>query len=270
VGIDGLDPGAAVAVVVAAWAYAAGVGRLAARGRPWPPARSAAFALAVAALVVATQGPVAARDTESFTAHAVQHALLGLVAPVLLALSAPLTLALQAAGRATQTSLVRLLHSAPVATLTHPAAASAVFAGTLFALYFTPLFELSLRNGTVHAAVHVHFVAAGCLYFWPLVGVDAVPHRLPHGVRMLVLLASVPVHAVLGVALVGGDGLLAPGWYDLAGQRAGGGVLWVAGDLLAVAAAAVVLAQWMRDDERAAAREDRRLDTAPSDAQEIA
>ena len=36
-----------------------------------------------------------------------------------------------------------------------------LFGGTLFALYFSPLFELSLRNPWVHQAVHLHFLAVG-------------------------------------------------------------------------------------------------------------
>ena len=255
-----MDPGSAIAIVVAAVLYGVGVRRLAARGRRWPLLRTLAFAAAVAALVAATQGPIAARDTETFTAHAVQHALLGLVAPVLLALSAPVTLALQAAARPTHTSLLRIVHSRPVAALSHPAPATALFAGSLFAVYFTPVLEASLEHGVVHAMLHVHFVAVGCLFFWPLVGVDPLRWQLPHGVRMLVLLVSVPVHAVLGIALVSGETLIAPGWYDLADQRAGGGILWATGDVLGVVAAAIVLGQWMRHDEREGAREDRRLD----------
>ena len=259
-----MDPAAAIVVATGGGLYAAGVRRLAGRGRRWSPARAAAFALALTAIAVATQGPVAARDTESFAAHAVQHALLGLLAPLLLAVSAPVTLALQATGRRTQSSLARAVHSPAVAALTHPALTTALFAGSLVVVYFTPVLELSLRNGWVHGALHLHFVTVGCLFFWPLVGLDPVRRHLPHGVRMLILLGSVPVHAVLGIALVSGDSLIAPGWYDLGDQRAGGGILWATGDLLGVVAAAVVLGQWMGHDEREAVREDRRLDAARS------
>jgi hypothetical protein len=39
-------------------------------------------------------------------------------------------------------------------------------------------------------------------------------------------------------------------------------VLWATGDLVGVAVSGLVLAQWMREDERAGAREDRRLAAA--------
>jgi putative copper resistance protein D len=46
----------------------------------------------------------------------------------------------------------------------------------------------------------------------------------------------------------------------LADQRLGAGLLWAVGDLLGLAAAVVVVAQWMAAEDRRQAREDRRLD----------
>ena len=54
----------------------------------------------------------------------------------------------------------------------------------MFALYFTGLYADTLSNPALHAAVHLHFVVAGCLFFWPVVGIDPTPHRLPYGGRL--------------------------------------------------------------------------------------
>ena len=62
-------------------------------------------------------------ESSSFTAHALQHALLAMVAPLLLALGGPVTLALQATARPTQVGLLRLIHARPVAVLTSPVVA---------------------------------------------------------------------------------------------------------------------------------------------------
>lgn len=263
-----LDPGAALLVVVLGGLYAAGVKRLARRGRGWPVARSWAFALGVAMVAVATQGPLAVADTERFSLHVVQHVLLGMVAPAFLALGAPVTLGLQASSRPTQVVLLRALHSRVVATLTHPVVAWAVFGGSLVVLYFTPLFELSLRHGLVHAAVHLQFLAAGGLFCWTAVGIDPMRWRLPHGARLLFVLLAVPVHAILGLALLGGTEVLAGGFYGsgaraLADQRLAGGLLWALGDLFGVVLAGVVLAQWMAHEERVGRRHDRFLDMSP-------
>ena len=262
------DPAAVVLVGLAGALYAAGARRLAARGRPWPTGRAVAYFCGLATVLVATSSGLARYDVVLFSAHGAQHVLLGMVAPVLLALGAPVTLALQASSRPTQTALLRLVRSGPLALLTSPVVAWVLFGATLFGLYFTPLFELSLRNGLVHAAVHAHFLVAGCLFCWAAVGVDPVAHRLPHGARLLFVLVAVPFHAVLGLALTSSADLLAGGFYAdvgrtwgasaLADQRTGAGVLWGAGELFGLVLAGVVLAQWARHDEREAARHDRR------------
>lgn len=263
-----IDPVAILIVMAAAVLYRAGTSRLAARGKAWPVSRSVLFGLGLVALLVATSGPLAAADATRLSAHAVQHLLIGMVAPLLVALSAPLTLALQASKGAGGARLRRILHSPPARVLAHPLLGIALFGGSLFALYFTPLLALSLRNGLVHAAVHLHFFAAGAAFLWPVVACDPVPGRPPHPLRLLAVFLTLPLHAVLGLALLGSDRLLAGGWYGdtlgvseaLADQRAAGGVLWAAGELVGLVCAGLVLASWMAADEREAARTDRRLD----------
>ena len=120
-------------------------------------------------------------DTGSFASHMLGHVALGMVGPLLLALGAPVTLALQTARW--RAGLRRVVQSDVVAWITHPVVGWTVFGLTPFVLYFTPLFDLSVRNGIAHAAVHAHLVLAGCLFCWPAVGLDPVRHRLPYGAR---------------------------------------------------------------------------------------
>lgn len=264
----GLDPLAILVVLAGGVLYRAGVRRLAARGRSWPVSRSVLFGLGVTALLVATNGPLAAADATRLSAHMGQHVLLGMVAPLLLALSAPLTLALQTTDDPVRTRLRRTLHGRVADVLANPLLGIALFAASLFALYFTPLLALSLRNGLVHVAVHLHFFAAGAVFLWPVVAVDPVPARPPHPVRLLAVFLTLPLHAILGLAILGSDRLLADGWYArelgpaaaLGDQQAAGGVLWAAGELVGLACLGLVLAQWIGADEREAARSDRRLD----------
>ncbi len=219
---------------------------------------------------MATQSRLAGAEDELFSAHVVQHVLLGMAGPLLLILGGPVTLALQATGGSVSRAVRRAVHGPPVATATHPAVAGVLFSVSVFGLYLTPLFELSLRNELVHVAVHLHFVLVGCAFFWGVLGVDSERGRLPHGARVLIVLLLVPFHAVLGLAILTTRELLAGGWYSevpgrseaaaLADQYVGGGLLWITGDLLGLVAAGIVLSQWMRHDEREALRNDRRLD----------
>ncbi|MDP8955135.1 MAG: cytochrome c oxidase assembly protein [Actinomycetota bacterium] len=256
------DPGAGLVVAAAAVLYVGGVRRLARRGRRWRPARGAAFAAGLLVVVVATQSALASAEAERFSLHVLQHVLLGMVAPALFALSAPVTLALQASSRTTQTVLLGVLDHPVISVLTHPVTAWALFGGSLVTLYFSPLLELSLANEAVHAAVHLQFLAVGGLFCWTAVGVDPLPGRLPHGARLLFVLLAVPVHAIVGLSLLGGTELLAGNFYGsgaaaLADQRVGAGLLWATGDLFGVILAGVVLAQWMGHEERVARRHDR-------------
>ena len=95
---------------------------------------------------------------------------------------------------------------------------------------------------------------------WPLVGVDPVPSRPCHPARLLLVLAAVPFHAFVGVALLGASSPVFDAYPSLADQRRAAGLLWGVGELLTLAVAAVVFHSWYRADLRAAARADRRAD----------
>jgi len=234
--------------------YGVGVRRLGRRGRVWPGWRSVAFGAGAVALTASGLVP-----ETSFVGHMAGHVLLGMVAPLLLAQGRPVTLALQSVTRPARRRLLRLLHSGPARTLAHPVVGFALFGMTLAALYLSPLFPLSLRNPVVHAAVHLHFLAAGCLFLWPLVGADPLPRPVPYGARILAVLAAVPFHAFLGLALLSTRTPLAPAVYpSLPDQHAAAGLLWASGELLTLAVAAIVLRRWMDADQRQATRLDQR------------
>ncbi|HSS10882.1 MAG TPA: cytochrome c oxidase assembly protein [Acidimicrobiales bacterium] len=256
-----LEPAAALGLLLGGWWYVAATRRLAQRGRRWPLRRTVPYLAGLAVIAIATQTGVAAYDTTYFTAHVVQHLLLGMVGPVLLALGAPVTLALQASRRDTRRRLLKLLHSPPIRVLTHPLTAWALFGGSMFALYFTGLYVDTLRNTALHDLVHLQFVLAGCLFFWLVVGLDPTPHRLPYAGRMLYVLVAIPFHTILGVALITQTKLIAPG-ITLSDQQAGAGILWSAGEALGLVAVMVVAGQWMNAEEREAVRLDRQLDAA--------
>lgn len=257
-----LDAPALAAIAVPAWYYVRGVRRLAARGRGWSGARWAALAIAVLAAIVATQSGVGRYDTERLTVHMVQHLLLGMVVPFAIVCAAPLTLALQSGGPGTRRLLRTALRHPVARALTHPVVTWLVFGGGMVALYLTPLLGLAARNDAVHLAVHVHLVAAGCLFLAGLVGADPSPRPMPYGARLLAALTAVPFHAFLGLALLSAAEPLDPAYPDLADQRAAGGLLWGMGELFTLAVAAVVVRRWYLADQREGRRLDRRADRA--------
>ena len=263
------NPLVTVGLLAAAVGYLQARRRLVADGVSWPARRTVYFLSGVGALAVALLSPVEAYDTVLFSVHVGQHMLLTMVAAPLLALGAPVTLALRVSRGRTRRRLVRLLHSPPVRVVGNPLVAWVVFTLTLYGLYFSPLFDLTLRQPLVHDLVHVHFLTAGLLFWWPVVGLDPSRWRLPHIARLLFVFLMVPFHAFLGVAIMNSGRVLAPtlesfqrswGGTPLADQQVGGAILWGAGDLIALTAVLGILISWASYEEKVVAvREDRRL-----------
>jgi cytochrome c oxidase assembly factor CtaG len=187
------------------------------------------------------------------------------------------TLALRAlppAGRAGPPGprewLLAAVHSPVARLLTHPLVALALFVGSYYVLYFSGLFPAALPEHWAHKLMNLHFLLVGALFFWPIVGLDPAPRRLPPAARMGLVFASVPFHAFFGVAVmsantaVGGDFYrsLALPWVPdvLRDQQLGGGLAWAAGEVPLLIVVIALLIQWSRQDERSARRADRQAE----------
>lgn len=254
------DPYAQVALVayaaLTAW-YLVSVHRLSRRGRSWPWQRIAAFFTGVAVLVVAVVSGLASYDDSVFTMHIVQHLLLMMVAPPLLALGAPITLAVQASSRRAQTRVVKLLHSRALRMLTFPLIAGTLYYVAMYAELLTPVYPYTVEHPFAHSVSHLVMFSLGCLYWWPVLAVDHLPSRPAFPFRLVALFMGMPLEAFLGVAIMNRSASIAPE-HTLSDTHAGGAVFWGASMLVTLGASMVVLAQWMRSEQRQAAREDRR------------
>jgi len=265
-----LAPVPVLLLLTAGGLYLWGVLALRARGDAWSPWRMMSFlAGGLGSIAAVTLTGVAAYDETLFGLHMVQHMTLTMVAPVFLALGAPVTLALRTLSRRPRSALLTVLHSRLARLGTFPLIGWLLFVGSPFALYFTGWYAATLHSALLHEVLHVHFLLVGCVFFWPLLGLDPVPGRVAHPARMLLVLATLPFHAFLGIAVMSGGNLIAGehyrglglDWVDPAAQQElGGGLLWASGDLVGLLFLIVLLVQWMQASEREAAREDRRLD----------
>jgi putative copper resistance protein D len=260
-----------MAVAIVAALYLWGVLRLRSRGVDWPVGRTFSFVVVgMGAALYATISALGAYDTVLISVHMVQHMVLSMVVPIFTALGAPITLALRTLPPRGRRVLLTVLHSRVSQVLTHPVVAGSLFILNPFVLYFSGLYELSLRNGFVHDWMHLHFVVVGTLWFWPLIGIDPMPRKAPYPLRMIMVMITMPFHAFLGVVVMQSSALIAEDWYlalgrewgpsPLEDQRIAGGILWATGDIVAVVLFVVLFVGWMRSSEREAVREDRRLD----------
>ncbi len=177
----------AALVAVLGGLYLGAVVRLRRRGDSWPMGRTAAWLIGLVSIIAVTQTGVAKYAPILFSVHMAQHMVLNMLTPIFLVVGAPVTLALRAlkpapirGDRGPREWLTALLHSRYLAVIAHPGVATVIFVVSLFALYFTPLFEAAMRNHLGHIAMMVHFLAAGSLFFWVLLGVDPAPKKLPY------------------------------------------------------------------------------------------
>jgi putative copper resistance protein D len=256
--------------------YLAGVRRLRLRGDRWPWYRTALWVAGILLLLWVTNGPVNVYERFLFSAHMLGHMLLSMAVPVLLVLSAPITLGMRAirkrddGSRGAREWILVAVHSKVAAVLTHPLVAGGLFAASLWVFYYSPLFRWATEDHVGHTWMVLHFLITGYLFAQTLVGIDPVAGRPPYPLRLLLLLATMAMHAFFGLSLVTGTGLLLSDWYGamgrtwglspLADQQAAGGIAWSVGELPTVALAILVAVLWSRSDERDAHRGDRAAD----------
>jgi cytochrome c oxidase assembly factor CtaG len=265
----------AVLLLVAAVLYGYGVYRLRQRQDAWPVGRTVAFVVGgLGSIAAVTVSGIDAYDDTLLSVHMVQHMVLAMIGPIFLALGAPVTLALRTLRRRPRKTLLAVLHSRVVRVLTFPLVAFGLFVANPFALYFTGLYRQSLEHAWLHELVHVHFVISGCLFFWPLLGLDPLPNRWPYPGRALLMVLSVPFHTVLGLTIMQSRTLVGGDWYPnlhlawsnpWSDQVLAGGILWAGGELVSITMLGILVLQWIRESEREAKRIDRALDRAEAE-----
>jgi putative copper resistance protein D len=259
--------------------YITGVATLRRRGDAWPVGRTISFAIGIAVADFSTSGGLGIYAHFAFSFHMVAHMLLGMIAPIAFVLSAPITLALRtlpqgrgSGERGIRGLLLSFLNSKYAIVITNPISALAIFDGSLFILYMTPLFGHLMQSHSGHLFMNIHFLAAGFLFFHVIVGIDPNPRKVPHIVRIIMLFGAMSVHAFFSIALMSNSGLIDGGFYaslhrpwftDLhADQNLGGALGWAMGEFPILIALIATFIQWSRDDARETKRIDRAADRA--------
>ncbi|RLV55542.1 copper resistance protein CopD [Aeromicrobium phragmitis] len=257
--------------------YVTGLVVLRRRGDRWPIGRTVSWCVGVLVVAWATIGGIGEYSHVMFSMHMISHMMLSMIAPIFLVLGAPITLALRTLPGARRPGehspralLMAFVHSRLARFFTHPVVAAIIFMGSLYALYFSSLFEVLMRTHSGHVFMEAHFLLAGVLFYYVVIGVDPSPRSVPPLVRFGLLMISIPFHAFFSVAVMGADYVIAEGFYTaldrpfatdlLADQYLGGGIAWATGEVPLVLVMAAIFVQWFRSDSREARRLDRKAD----------
>jgi putative membrane protein len=185
-------------------------------------------------------------------------------------LGAPITTLLRAATpNVRRTLILPLLHSRAVRVVSFPLVSWLLFAGVMWGSHFSPLFNAALEDPAVHDLEHALFLFAGLLFWWPAVGLDPSPWRMPHPVRAMYVFLQMPQNTFLAVTILNSTVVLyghyattvrAWGPSVLEDQQIAGGVMWLSGDILFLTGLAGILAGWMLHEKAQERVTDRRDD----------
>lgn len=256
--------------------YVAGVMRLRGRGDKWPVGRTIAWITGMLFLFYSTNGAFNAYEKYLFSVHMLGHMMFTMLIPLVLVLGAPVTLLLRATDKRNDGSwgarewVMWGLQTPWSKFVTNPVVAAAVFVGSLWVFYFSPMLRWATSEHLGHQWMIIHFLISGYLFSLTMIGVDPVPNRAPYPLRLVILFATMASHAFFGVTIMTGDSLFLADWFGAMGrdwgptpledQATGGGIAWGIGELPTLALALVVAVQWSRSDRKEQKRKDRAED----------
>jgi putative membrane protein len=246
--------------------------------------RALTFYAGLLAIFLALGTPIETLAEKLLWAHMIEHLLLLLVAAPLIVLGAPwmslwrpLPLGLR---RALARTIVRSPWFAPIRSLCRalgrPLGAWLAFSVNLVLWHLPALYDLTLRNTSVHALEHITFLLFGVV-FWAQV-IDSAPAKaslsyvgrigyvaaaiIPNvGVSMLLAFSRSPLYAPYAELAHRPGGISA-----LADQQIAAGIMWSVGDLPFGIAIALLVHLWLTEHELRTSRLDAAVAGAGQDS----
>jgi putative membrane protein len=224
--------------------------RAAARGQSVGPARTTASVTGLLLLWLALDWPVGALGAGYLASvHMAQFILVSLLAPPLLLLGVP--------AAALSTSSRWLAHAGRVAT--HPITAIAAFFAAVIVTHLPPITDRLMPSQLGAFIIDVLWLAAGVVYWWPVI--VPVPARawFTSPVRIAYLFASMVLMTAPGAMITFSDLPIyavyelappIPGVSALEDQRIAGLGMRFGGALVTWIAISIVFLRWNREEER--------------------
>lgn len=232
------------------------------RHSAWPRLRTAMFTLGLIVTFIATQSVIGVYDMTLHAAHMIQHLLLIMVAAPLFAYAAPLELwrsSSKFGRKATESRVMKII--------LHPIFGFALYAAFIPASHLSSLFDLMLRSMWFHHFEQIAFLVSGYLFFRHAMGVEDESELHP-GLRLIYVMAAVPVDTVTGLALAMSSHNPFPAYATMMRTpteilndiHLGGAIMWIGGDGLMLALLIPLVVRWVKYETRRTKEIDAELD----------
>jgi len=222
-----------------------------------PAWRAVSFLLGLFLIWAAVGSPLAAFDEQLLTVHMAQHLLLMTIAPALILLGAPLMPLLHGLPRhLMQIFLAPLFRYPPMQRLgrllSNPAFCWLAAAAALVGWHVPSVFTSALQSEGWHVVEHSSFLAAGFLFWWPVIQPWPSVAQEPRWLILLYLfLATLPCD-ILSAYLSFCDRVVYPVYLNtprafaispLADQQCAGALMWSCITILYLLPAAILTIQ---------------------------
>lgn len=258
-----LSPAILLPIAVYAWLYVRRYREVRRTSGPRGagPRQLWAFIASIVLLLIALVSPLDGLGEDYlFSAHMVQHLLLGDLAPLLMLLALsrvimrPLTRRLQFIERA-------------LGPLAHPASALVLWLALVYFWHIPSLYNAALEHAPVHALQHVTFFTAGVMVWWPLIQPVPMRHRLKGMWTFGYIGAAKAGLAALGLYLTWSSSV-AFDYYNgvpriwglsaVSDQNVGGAIMMVEQSIVLVTVLAVLFSRMLVQSEEDEERRERR------------
>lgn len=273
-----LEPAIVAVLFASGWMYARGVERVWRRAgtgggiRRW---QAGCFAAGSTTLAVVMLSPLHPLGSALFSAHMVQHELLMALAAPLLVLGRPVIPFLfalpirwrRAAGGWAKAGGVQAAWQA----MTGPLAAFLLHAAAVWLWHLPGAYQAAVRSEAMHTLQHASFLGTGLLFWWAII--HGREGRTGYGASVFYLFATAMHSGGLGALLTFAPRPWYPTYEEAAGawgltaledQQLAGLIMWIPASTSYLVAGLFLLAMWMRESERRAARWQKRALLRPT------
>jgi putative membrane protein len=245
----GIRPSVWIAVAILCTAYVAAA-RL---GSERPSRRQAAWFFSALLMLLFTFGGLQELSAERiFAMRMLQHLLLVMIVPPLLLLGTP--------GWMLRPVMLNRAVKPVARILTHPVVAYLLFCAVFVTPHLSPVLDWLCLNSNLDLLIHVAFVVAGVLMWWPILSPMPELPRISYPLQILyIFMLMVPMTAV-AAPITFAEGVVYP-WY-LAGphgwglkpmedQILGGLIMWIGQGIFLIFVFSAIFVEWARQQDDA-------------------